>query len=535
MTKIIPLLLILFASQFAIASDDCPIVPLPSTYYKSEGQVPLASIKEIHVLHRELDPVAHYLQREILRHTGMAVSLVPAPGVGKGITLTLNKTTTGTDEGYTLNIHPGKIEISASTSHGVFNGVASLLQLIRMAASDEEGGSIACWQIEDAPEMKWRGVMLDESRHFFGMEAVKMMLDWMALYKLNRFHWHLTDAPGWRIEIRSYPKLSLVGGIGNHTDPLAPAAYYTQEEIKEIVRYASDRFIEVIPEIDMPGHATAANRAYPEYSGGGTEKYPDFTFNPGKEGTYQYLTDILREVDVLFPSKMIHLGGDEVHFGNEKWNTDEHVQRLMKEKKLKDLKAVERYFVERMADSIMQFNARVLGWDEIASTSIAPENTIIFWWRHDKPETLKQSIDNGYQVVLCPRIPLYLDFVQESSHISGRKWQGTFSDLRTIYHYSPAQYSNILKKKDRNLIAGIQGNVWSERIASKARLEFMLFPRITALAEAAWTRAENRDYDKFMTGRLSKHEALFEEANLHYYDAGSPGRMPEIVDPQIED
>src|SRR5687768_17077897 len=156
--------------------------------------------------------------------------------------------------------------------------------------------------------------MLDESRHFFGKETVKMLLDQMALYKLNKFHWHLTDAPGWRIEIKQYPRLTLVGGIGNSTDSLAPASYYTQDEIAEIVAYASARQITVIPEIDIPGHATAANGAYPEFSGGGTAKYPEFTFNPGKEGTYQYLTNILREVNVLFPAGIIHIGGDEVSF-----------------------------------------------------------------------------------------------------------------------------------------------------------------------------------------------------------------------------
>ncbi|MFP4367730.1 MAG: family 20 glycosylhydrolase, partial [Bacteroidales bacterium] len=171
-------------------------------------------------------------------------------------------------------------------------------------------------EIREDPEYGWRGIMLDESRHFFGKDKVKSILDWMVYYKLNRFHWHLTDSPGWRIEIKKYPKLGHVGGIGNHTDPFTPAEFYTQEDIKEIIAYAKERKIVVIPEIDMPGHATAANHAYPEYSGGGSERYPDWTFHPGREGTYQYLTDILREVDALFPSQMVHLGGDEVSCGN---------------------------------------------------------------------------------------------------------------------------------------------------------------------------------------------------------------------------
>src|SRR5690606_13307445 len=169
--------------------------------------------------------------------------------------------------------------------------------------------AIPAWEITDQPRYAWRGLMLDESRHFFGKEKVKSILDWMAFYKLNRFHWHLTDEPAWRLEIKKYPLLTLIGGIGSFTDGAAPAAYYTQQQIHEIVAYAAERNITVIPEIDMPGHATAANRAYPEYSGGGTEAHPHFTFNPGKEDTYAYLTDILRETNALFPSQLLHLGG----------------------------------------------------------------------------------------------------------------------------------------------------------------------------------------------------------------------------------
>lgn len=515
------------AASFASAND-CPIVPLPLKYSKSEGQLSLARLKQVRVGDPTFAPVAHYLQKEILKYTG--VTLTVSQETRNTIAVIFNKDVKISNEGYQLKINPGSIEVRASSSQGAFYGAMSLLQLIRTAANDKAGEvNISCWQIEDAPELPWRGLMLDESRQFFGMKTVKMILDWMAFYKLNRFHWHLTDAPGWRIEIRSFPKLTLVGGIGNNTNPLAPAEYYTQEEISEIVNYAAERFIEVIPEIDMPGHAAAANRAYPEYSGGGSKNYPEFTFNPGKEETYGYLSKILREVDVVFPSKMIHLGGDEVHFGNEKWNTDEHVQALMRKNSLRDLKAVEAYFVERMADSIVQLNSKILGWDEIASMKIAAENAIIFWWRHDRPETLKAAIDNKYSVVLCPRIPLYLDFVQDSAHISGRKWKGTFSDLRAIYEFSYVQYPDIIKKNNREQVLGIQGNVWTERIASDARLEFMLFPRISALAEAGWTRPDARNYKKFMD-RLSAQETLYKKAGLHYYDVDTPELTPEVVD-----
>lgn len=228
---------------------------------------------------------------------------------------------------YSLKTSTKEIVISAADDEGVFNGISSLIQLVASKKVVNGSVNLPAWQIDDKPLYQWRGLMLDESRHFFGKEKVKLLLDWMAFYKLNKFHWHLTDEPGWRLEIKKYPLLTLVGGIGNHTNPNASSNYYTQEDVKEIVRYAAERKIDVIPEIDMPGHARAANRAYPEFSGGGSEKYPHFTFDPGNEGTYKYLTDIIREVDVLFPSKMIHLGGDEVSFGNQQWSKNAGIQK----------------------------------------------------------------------------------------------------------------------------------------------------------------------------------------------------------------
>lgn len=525
----ITVITLLFTLQ-NVSALSCPIVPLPSRVEQQPGELRWSALKWISVEDTRLFPVAHFFQKEILKHTGSTLSMTATPG-GKGmVVLQISPDAVMSEEGYQLTITPDRVLIASSTPHGAFNGVISLLQLVRIAAAGNEDPLIQCWKITDAPQMSWRGLMLDESRHFFGKETVEKILDWMAFYKLNRFHWHLTDVPGWRIEIKAFPRLALVGGIGNHTDSIAAARYYTQEDINGIVAYAKERFIEVIPEIDMPGHAKAANRAYPAYSGGGSNAYPEFTFNPGNDGTYAYLAKILREVDVLFPSKMIHLGGDEVAFGNEKWKTDPAVQRLMEKNQLPNLKAVEHYFVERMADSVIQWKSKVLGWDEIASTKIPAANMIIFWWRQNKPEALKEAIDNGYKVVLCPRIPFYFDFVQDSAHVAGRRWSGRFSDLRTIYEYSVDQYPDIIRQRHRDQVLGVQANIWTERIASDARLEYMLFPRITALAESAWTKSDGRDYSVFMKERLSRHQLLFKEAGLHYYDAGSPSSTPEIIE-----
>ena len=369
--------------------------------------------------------------------------------------------------------------------------------------------------------------MLDESRHFFGKEKVKQILDLMAFHKLNIFHWHLTDVPGWRIEIKQYPKLTTVGAIGNHSNPNAPAQFYTQDDVREIVQYAADRFIEIIPEIDMPGHATAANRAYPEFSGGGSERYPDFTFNPAKKETYTYLTNILREVAELFPSEYIHIGGDEVHFGNAHWKIAPEVQQLMKEQHLQDLKAVESYFIQRMADSVKIIGKKTVGWDEIVDHGLSQENSLVMWWRHNLPEKLKTALNENYDVVLCPRIPLYFDFVQDKLHKFGRKWGDAFAPLDLVYTFPPDTLPGFIQHY--NQIKGLQGDVWTERIKNNYRLDYMINPRLSAMAEAAWTKEENKDYDDFLN-RLKPMILYLEKQRIGFYNPFLPEATPEPSD-----
>ncbi|HEY4194697.1 MAG TPA: family 20 glycosylhydrolase, partial [Mucilaginibacter sp.] len=337
------------------------------------------------------------------------------------------------------------------------------------------------------------------------------------------FHWHLTDEPGWRLEIKSFPLLSLTGGIGDFSDKLLPARYYTQEDIKEIVAYARERFIDVIPEIDMPGHASAANRAYPAFSGGGSVKNPDFTFNPGKDTTYNYLSKIIKETDALFPSQMIHLGGDEVSFGSEKWKTDPAVKQLMAEKGIQDLVGVEHYFTKRIADSLFKLDNKVLLWDEAAESDLPADKTIIFWWRHDKPQQLKKALDKGYQTVLCPRLPFYFDFVQDGTQRYGRRWQGKYITLDKLYNFTS---DSLISKAQQKQVLGVQAALWTENILSTAKLEYMLFPRIAALAETAWTNQDQKDFGKFQE-RLKGQLLLYQKASIYFYDPFNPTRTPE--------
>jgi hexosaminidase len=517
------LICFLFSGSIA-AQESCSVIPMPQSYQPGNGFFQITETTPIIVSDPSLQNLAAFLQKELQQRNGIAVN-VQFDHASPGIELSLNKSKPGEQnkkEAYSLSINPKRIIINASSEEGIFYGITSLLQSLRQV---DLALIVSSCEIHDEPRYKWRGFMLDESRHFFGKEKVKSLLDWMAFYKLNRFHWHLTDEPGWRIEIRKYPRLTTVGGIGEFKNPDKPAQFYSQADIKEIIAYATERFIVVIPEIDMPGHAAASNRAYPEFSGGGSPDYPDFTFNPGKESTYQFITNILKEVDTLFPSQMIHLGGDEVQYGNATWQTDEHVKMLRTQKNLRDLKAVEFYFIQRMADSIAKLNNRVLAWDEIIDANLT-NKPIIFWWRHDKPFQLKKAMDKGYETVLCPRLPLYFDFVQDSSHKVGRRWKDSFNSLENLYTFSHKLFPETRGKDD--LILGVQGNVWTETIVTPERLDYMVFPRIAALAETAWSFDDKKNFDDFNI-RLKNHLKLYDKANLYYYDPFEPKNRPEAL------
>ena len=261
-------------------------------------------------------------------------------------------------EGYELTVTKDTAEILASSEAGLFYGKEAFLLLARA-----NKGHIAVCHIQDNPRFEWRGFMLDESRHFFGKEKVLQYLDIMASLRLNVFHWHLTDEPGWRIEIKRYPKLTTIGAVGNWHDAKSVPTFYTQEEIKEVVAYAAERQIMVVPEFDMPGHATSACRAYPELSGGGEGRWNGFTFHPCKEETFEFISNVLDEIITLFPSPYIHIGGDEVHYGNQSWFKDPDIQRFIQEKQLVNETGLEHYFVRRVTDIVASKGKIMIGWD----------------------------------------------------------------------------------------------------------------------------------------------------------------------------
>ena len=407
-------------------------------------------------------------------------------------------------EAYELHIKKGGIVVKASSDAGRFYAMQTLKQL----AEDEV---MYCGVIKDEPRFSWRGFMLDEARHFFGKEQVKEVLDMMARYKLNRFHWHLSDDQGWRVEIKAFPELTQVGGIGCYSDSKAPAKFYTQEEISEILAYAAERYIEVIPEIDMPGHASAFTRVMPHLKGN------DRTVNPGKDETYATLKTIYSELAELFPGRYIHIGGDEVNKNG--WDNLPEVKAIMEKEGLKSLNEVEEYFCRRLADIITSTGKNVVAWDDLIDSGTSPEGKVMLWWHTEHPEFLMQGANKGFNMVVCPDRPFYLDFVQDPNDKEGHLvWIKAVNYMKEIYEYNIEEHP---------LVIGVQSNLWSERVITPNRIDYMVYPRILALAEKAWTKSQNSTGHEAFLKRLEKEYKFLDTMNVHYYDFRNPSRHPE--------
>ncbi len=529
--------LIIGCSQSYISSSfakNIGIVPQPKELNQGNGYFNLAGCDEILVseLNEDTKKIAALLNKFVnkAKCANIPVNTVKNPSAKTRIVIDYRQELPLKNEAYNLIVLQNQIKIQASSVSGLFYAVQTLRQLlpneIEKKTLQKAQLKIPVVKINDAPRYPWRGLMLDESRHFFGKKVVKKLLDAMVFYKLNRFHWHLTDTDGWRFEVAKYPKLTTIGALGDLSNPNGKAQFYTKKDILEIIKYAEERHIMIIPEIDMPGHARAAAKAYPEISGGGSKKYPDFTFNPGKKETYKFLENVLTEVSELFPSPYIHYGGDEVHFANKQWLTDKNVQALMKKYKLKNLREVEWFFNRKMSKYINKINRKTVAWDEVVAANVPPNEAVMMWWRHDKINNLKRSLSKGYEVVLCPRLPMYFDFLQANNHKSGRRWGDPgIADLPLVYNF-PAFIAKY-PLKQRKQILGVQGNIWSEKIKSNERLYFMTFPRIAGLAASAWTLQQNKDYPKFLK-TLEQHFKRYDTWGINYYNVINPQLTKEV-------
>lgn len=386
-------------------------------------------------------------------------------------------------EGYELKLCKRGVVVRASDDAGRFYALQTLAQL---SSADVMYRGV----IKDAPRYEWRGFMLDEARHFFGKEQVKEILDLMARYKLNRFHWHLSDDQGWRVEIKAYPELTKIGAVGNYTDANAEAKYYTQDDIREIVAYAAERHIEVIPEIDMPGHASAFNRTFPDLAFGSR------TVNPENEKLYEVLNQIIKELADIFPGRYLHIGGDEV--SGEGW------------------KERQKGFELRHSAAVRAAGKTPIVWDDAIDSDLDPETTIIHWWRADHPESLQKSLENNYQTIISPWDPFYLDYIQDKNCKEGHlAWKQYVNGLDEIYNYPISADEHII---------GVQANLWTERVVTSDRLDYMVFPRLIALAEKAWS--SSLDYNDFLQ-RLAGEYRYLDSIGVYYFDPRDFDRHPE--------
>lgn len=431
-------------------------------------------------------------------------------------------------EGYLLATDNIKIQIQANSGSGLYYGFQTLIQFFPTPEYSNKI-SIPFVKIYDKPEFKWRGLHLDVCRHFFPVDFIKKYIDNMSKYKLNTFHWHLTEDQGWRIEIKKYPKLTEIGSKRKETileknfnpyigDGIPHGGFYTQEEIKEIVEYAKKRYVTIVPEIEMPGHSQAALAAYPEY--GCTDQKLEVWTKWGvteniycpKEETFQFLTDILDEVCDLFPSEYIHIGGDEAP--KKQWIESEFCQNLIKQEGLTDESELQSYFIKRIEKHLISKNKRLIGWDEILEGGLAPEATVMSW-RGEAGGI--EAAKSGHDVIMTPGFAMYFD------HYQGDRDQeplaiGGFSPLEKVYNYNPLPV-NALNKNELKHILGVQANVWTEYIPSTDHVEYMVYPRLLALSEISWTKFENKNYDIFLES-LQNHFPRLDYNNINY-------RLPE--------
>jgi hexosaminidase len=437
------------------------------------------------------------------------------------IKLVIDSVKIANKEGYILQVHRHYISITGHDGAGVFYGLQSLLQLADGSNKNIIPGCI----VEDHPRFAYRGMHLDASRHFFPVASIKKWIDVLALYKINTFHWHLTDDQGWRIEIKKYPELQTISAYRDETlighkkeiphvfDGKRYGGYYTQDEVKQVVQYAALRHISIVPEIEMPGHASAALAAYPALGcTGGPYKTATYwgvfsdVYCAGNEATFSFLQDVLDEVITLFPSKYIHIGGDECP--KQRWHDCPKCRKRMADENLKDENELQSYFIKRMEKYLNSKGKQIIGWDEILQGGLSPGATVMSWTGESGGIAAAKE---HHQVVMTPEKYVYMDYYQ-SLYPGEPIAAGGYLPLEKIYNYEPQPA--ILNADEAKYIMGVQANVWSEYLYSEQKAEYAMFPRMLALAEIAWSAKENRDYTGFLK-RLRQQYGLLKKLNIH--------------------
>ena len=432
-------------------------------------------------------------------------------------------------EGYWLDVTPGSIVITANTKAGIIYGMQSLFQTLPVVRTNAML-TVPVMKVKDYPRFAWRGMHLDVSRHFFSPDLVKTYIDLLASYKMNVFHWHLTDDQGWRIEIKKYPKLTEVGAWrvdetdkvwgdrpqAKEGEPATYGGYYTQEQISDIVAYAAERNITVVPELDVPGHSAAAIAAYPHLSCTQQHQLPltggDYTnmssnFCPGNDSVFIFLQDVYAEVISLFPSQYIHIGGDEVD--KTSWKNCPKCQARIQQEGLKNEEELQSYFIKRMEKFILSKNRKMIGWDEILEGGLAPEAAVMSW-RGERGGI--EAAKMNHAVVMTPGNPVYFDHYQ-GDPASEPLAIGGFNTLKRVYEYEPVPKE--LTQQEAGYVLGAQANLWTEYVTTPSHVLYMMLPRMLALSEVVWSPKETKNWNNF-NERLQYHFSRFDQRRIPY-------------------
>jgi hexosaminidase len=497
-----------------------PLLPKPNhievheSYFSLHNRVGISTYSDLANSAKDwlLDELKRIHQFELTASNNSQVIFKSNPTLDKGA--------------YRLKVTEESIKIEAGSKSGFTHASATLLQLIRSNGEDNSM-EVVCCSIKDRPRFKYRGMMLDCARHFHSVEQVKRLINQLAHYKFNTFHWHLTDDEGWRIEIKSLPELTNIGAWRGLDESIEPqythlsqryGGFYTQEEIKEVVAYAALRSITVIPEIDVPGHCRAAIKSLPhmlveaedttEYRS--IQHYNDNVINPALPGSYEFIDKVLEEVAALFPAPYIHIGADEVPHGV--WSQSPACQALMEQQGYSDYKELQGHFLRHAEDKLRGLGKRMLGWEEAQHGNKVSKDTVIYSWLSE--EAALNCARQGFDVVLQPAQTTYLDMTQDyAPEEPGVDWANPIP-LETAYSYEPlAQVAD--DDPVRKRIRGIQAALWCEIINNQPRMDYMIFPRLTALAEACWTDKQHRNWTDYLS-RLKGHLPLLDLQGVNY-------------------
>ncbi len=512
------------------------IIPAPLSIKIADGYFALQQANVIHLdnSNHNVENIAQYFVDKLSKSTGLNFTTDNNLEEEAGFVLQLDETLDSLgQEGYILNVDKDKVLITAFKANGLFYGIQSLLQLfppqVEANTVRQSDWKIPAVSIMDKPRFAYRGMHLDVSRHFFTKQEVKQYIDLLAINKINKFHWHLTDDQGWRIEIKKYPKLTEIGAWRVerteiwHNRPEAKegekatyGGFYTQEDIKEIVAYAAHRFIEVIPEIDMPGHMVAVFAAYPEFSCD-NETYrviPGGYWPPrdilcvGNDSSLMFVKDVLSEVMELFPSQYVHIGGDEAV--KTKWEKCPKCQQRIKQHNLANENELQSWFISDVEQFVLAHGKRMIGWDEILEGGLAPEATVMSW---RGTEGGIEAAKMGHDVIMTPYSHLYLDYAQDNPATEPIAMHDNLTTLERVYSYEPMPAE--LTKEEQKYILGAQANVWTEFMPNYKHVEYMASSRMCALAEIVWTMPEKKDYESFRK-RIEERWKRFDEMGVKY-------------------